>query len=132
MPSAATFFDNAPIIHCYTREDGLADGSIVDAKKGETRYMTQQHFGRTPVYWTAALRALVQRAVDDHRHCNDWDGVSHDIYWLAKVFAIKLGLKAGRHRTYRVIITGTGRRRNHTLAVGFDGQALTFGLPEDF
>ena len=61
---------------------------------------------------TAAVFALIAQAVASPKHANDWRGVWHDILWMSRVSPVQVW-QGGR--LFRVIITGTGRKRLHTL-----------------
>lgn len=120
-------------ISVYTREQAIEDGVLVDAAVGDFAEVTEQHFGRDRggVVMTAALFALIERAVNNKRAHNDFKGVWHDVLFMgrpAAVHAIQTGAIAG----FKVIITGTGRKRLHMIYVAFDGEALTYGLQGDF
>jgi len=118
-------------ISIYTRDQALADGGLIDMQKGGVAEVTRQHFGDCPVYFTRSLIALIQQAVDHPRWANDWKGVTHDIFTMAKCYGLSK-LSAGSTMRLVVIITGCGRKRNQYLMAAFDGEALTIGLPEDF
>jgi len=126
-------------IHVYTREQALEDGVLVDAKVGDFADVTAQHFGSDAgeVVMTAALFETIKRAVENERHCNDYKGVWHDVLFVgrpATVHAIKTFRATGSVAPcgFKVIITGTGRKKVHTVYVAFDGEALTYGFAEDF
>jgi hypothetical protein len=61
---------------------------------------------------TAAVFALIEQAVASPKYANDWRGVWHDIPWMPGVSTVQVW-QGGR--LFRVIITGTGRKRLHTL-----------------
>lgn len=133
VQSSAGFWDDAAVIHVYTRERALEDGVLMDARQGAIEEVTRQHMGPSaraprpvPVVLTSALFELIQRAVAHPRHCNDWRGVWHDVLTMS-TGARRSALATGR-AAFRVIITGTGRQRLHTLAVCWDGEAFTFML----
>jgi hypothetical protein len=127
-------FADAPVISVYTAEQAVDDGFLVDGYATEAREIFEGAFGGAPVYLTRALFELIEKAVAHPRWCNDWKGVAHDIVWMAKIGgalkAAQDGARAhgsGRDR-FLVIITGTGRRRNHVLDAVIDGNGLTFCL----
>jgi hypothetical protein len=113
----------ADIIFEYTLEQALEDGVLVDANEGEMAEVTRQH-AKFKVYMTRALFDLIERAVKNKRQCNDWKGVWHDILWMSQG-ARRAALQDGRPYLFKVIITGTGRKRLHTLRV-----ELGFASPE--
>jgi hypothetical protein len=100
------------LIYAYTREQALEDGVLVDANVGEFAEVTRQFF-KIPVAMTAALFDLIKQAVDNPDWCNDYKGVWHDICWMAFNQSKRHG--GGASVTFLVIITGTGRKRNHWL-----------------
>jgi hypothetical protein len=108
-------FSDADIISEYTLEDALEDGVLVTANEGDLAEVTQQHT-KFKVYMTNALFNLIERAVNNKRWCNDWKGVWHDILWMSHG-ARQAALATGAPYLFRVIITGTGRKRLHTLKV---------------
>jgi len=120
-------------IHVYTREQAIEDGVLVDAKVGDFAEVTAQHFGADAgeVVMTASLFGLIERAVKNERHCNDFKGVWHDVLFMGRGAAVN-AIKTGQTSGFQVIITGTGRKRIHTVYVAFDGEALTYGFAADF
>ncbi len=117
-------FAGADIISSYTLEDALEDGVMVDANEGEFAEVTQQHSPNTKVYMTRALFNLIERAVSNKRWCNDWKGVWHDILWMSRG-ARKVAVERDRPALFKVIITGTGRKRLYILKV-----QLAWATPE--
>jgi hypothetical protein len=99
-------------IHVYTRAQAIADGVLVDATIGDLAEVSRQHFPRRHVAMTAGLFALIEKAVENKKYCNDYRGVWHDILHMSQVYAKKV---APDTRLFQVIITGTGRRRIHVL-----------------
>lgn len=103
-------FSQSDVIYSYTRKQALEDGEQVDANTGELAEISRQHC-KYPVYMTRTVHDLIEQAVSDPKHCNDRRGVWHDILWMT------------RHgqaldeatRQFKVIITGTGHTRIHTL-----------------
>jgi hypothetical protein len=116
-------FDDADIIFEYTLDQALEDGVLADANVGDLAEVTRQHT-KFKVYMTTALFNLIERAVNNKKHCNDWKGVWHDILWMSHG-ARQMALKDNRPYFFKVIITGTGRKRLHTLRV-----ELGFATPE--
>lgn len=104
-------FTAEDVIYTYTREQAIEDGVLIDANVGEFAEVTRQHY-RYPVAMTAAVFALIRKAVESERHCNDYKGVWHDICWMANLASRR---SAGSQVLFQVIITGTGRKRYHTL-----------------
>lgn len=99
-------FDNAEIISAYTREQAIEDGVLVDVSDME---IAKEHF-KYPVAFTNAVWAIIEKAVNNKRWCNDLNGVLHDVFWMSKTYYRKLDSTT---RIFRVIITGAGRKRNY-------------------
>ncbi len=135
MPTHTEFWTDADVIHAYTAEDAVEDGVLFDARKldGEAGKMTRDRYNGSPVYLTAGLHALIQRAVDHPRHCNDWPGVWWDVLWMSTAAVNRAAVEAKEQGSgygqFAVIITGTGRRTHHTICVALSGDGLTFMLP---
>jgi len=128
-------FTEADLIFVYTRKDAIEDGVLVDANVGELDEVTRQFF-KIPVAMTVGVWELMYRAVANKKYMNDWKGVWHDIMWMCYLTARRYGSKP--EFVFRVIITGTGRRRIHELravigAVGPDDPApcMTIMLPNE-
>ncbi len=102
------------VISTYTRAQAIEDGVLVDANIGDLAEVTRQNF-KYPVAMTSAVFGLMEKAVDHPDWCNDFKGVWHDILHMSKV-AIVQRIDATQH-LFRVIITGTGRKRYHMLKI---------------
>jgi len=59
-------------IACYTRQEAIEDGFLVDAQDGDFQEVTQQHLGACPCVMTAEVFALIEQAVLHPKHGNDW------------------------------------------------------------
>jgi hypothetical protein len=126
------------------REDGHAAGVAPQPGGGARRLgcpeigralaqVSRQHFPSVHVAMTATVFALIEQAVASPKHANDWRGVWHDILWMSRVSPVQVW-QGGR--LFRVIITGTGRKRLHTLkAISHPDEAgrpcLTIMLPDE-
>jgi hypothetical protein len=99
-------------IYSYTRAQAIEDGVLVDASAGDLAEVTRQHF-KYPVAMTAGVHALIEQAVNHPKHCNDWRGVWHDVLWMSQR-NITQRFDETTH-LFQVTITGTGRRKVHTL-----------------
>jgi hypothetical protein len=125
-----------PLISTYTRQQAIEDGVLVDANQGELAEVTRQHF-RVHVAMTAAVFAILERAVESRRHLNDFRGVWHDVCWSLRItISRQLEDSSIPALLFRVIITGAGRRRYWTLKalMGPDDEGapcLTIMLPEE-
>jgi len=128
----SSLFDEADVIYTYSRAQAIEDGVLVDATIGDLAEVTRQHY-KYPVAMTAAVFALMEQAVNHPKWCNDYKGVWHDILWMSRMFPVR------RWETgclFQVVITGTGRKRKHTLKIecgpGDDAEpVLTVMLPEE-
>ena len=126
-------FDGFTVISVYTRAQAIADGVLADASTGDLAEVSAQHFPGVHVAMTATVFALIEQAVASPKHANDWRGVWHDILWMSRVSPVQVW-QGGR--LFRVIITGTGRKRLHTLkAISHPDETgrpcLTIMLPEE-
>ncbi len=126
-----TLFTEADVISRYTREQALENGLLVDGQVGEFREVSRQHFGYKPVTMTTAVFDLIKKAVENRKYLNDYKGVWHDVLSMMGFY-----VKANRNATgntvvFKVIITGTGRRRHHWLKAVMDGDGLVIMLPEE-
>lgn len=85
-----------------------------------------------------ALVALITRAVENPKYGNDYRGVWHDILRMNRMtgrFITAPGTMPSI-RLFRVIITGAGRRRYHTLKLvrhedEFGSTCATYMLPDE-
>ena len=121
------------VISSYSREQAIEDGVLVDGMVGDLAEVSRQHF-KYPVAMTAAVFELMEKAVNHPKWCNDFRGVWHDILWMSKMAKIRR-IDATQH-LFRVIITGTGRKRYHTLKIvchaGDNAEpVLTVMLPDE-
>ncbi|MBN2209824.1 MAG: hypothetical protein JW709_00365 [Sedimentisphaerales bacterium] len=124
--------DHLNLIYAYTRAQAIEDGVLIDATQGDFADISRQHY-KYPIAMTTAVYALIEKAVHHPRWCNDVKGVWHDILWMSRVAARSLDEST---RLFQVIITGTGRKRTHTLKIvcgpGDEGEpVLTVMLPNE-
>jgi len=98
------------VIYSYTRADALNDGVLVDLSGN---FPEEARLYRYPVGCSAAVWSLVEQSVASHKHCNSLAGVVRDILWMSQKGVI--ARPDGQTAIFAVIITGTGRRRQHTL-----------------
>jgi len=122
------------IIYSYTRKQAIEDGYQVKLE-GEHAKTAKEAGYKWPVYMTSGVFGLIERAVANEKHCNDFTGVLWDICYMS----IKTGrMLNDRLKEFTVIITGAGNKKYHTLlvecgAVDIDdpNPCLTFMLPEE-
>lgn len=100
------------IVYSYTREQAVEDGEQV-LLTGELAQMARQLY-KFPVYLTRSVWALVEMATSDKRYHNDVPGVIWDILWMSRHYCRKIDNQTTQ---FQVTITGTGRRRLHTLYI---------------
>jgi hypothetical protein len=116
------------VIFSYTRAQAIEDGVLVDLSemdgaKGAFKY---------PLACTAAVWAIIDKAVNNPKHCNDLAGVLHDISWMAR-----FGRSLDQSTTlFQVIIKGAGRKSKFTFKIvcgpGDNAEpTLTIMLPEE-
>ena len=75
------FWENADVIHSYSRAQAIEDGVLVDLSALSP--VCREHY-KFPVACTAAVWAIVDKAVKNKKCYNDLNGVLHDILWMSK------------------------------------------------
>lgn len=95
-------------IHTYTRAQAIEDGALVDLMQGEMAAVARQHY-KFPIACTAAVFAVMRKAVENPRYSNDYAGILHDMLWMSKVMKRQINESTV---IFRVIIAGAGRARN--------------------
>lgn len=126
-------FEDTDVIYTYTRKQAIEDGYQVEV----TGDVTKQ-FLKYRVFMTEGVFETIQRAVNNEKYCNDFDGILHDIVWMAYL-KIKMMADRGTDTVYfKVIITGAGRKKyyNMVLQIGATDiddptPAFTIMFPED-
>jgi len=71
------------IISSYSRADAIEDGVLIDAMIGDFESVSRQHY-KYPVAMTAGVFAIIEKAVNTKKYCNDYAGIWHDILHMAK------------------------------------------------
>jgi hypothetical protein len=115
-------------IHGYSRAEAIEDGALIDLNEAAPD-VCRQHF-KYPIACTCSVWALIQTAINNRNHCNDLNGVVHDILTMAR-FALK---PAQDRFFFTVIITGTGRQKYHQFKMhvgpGDEGEpVITLSFP---
>jgi hypothetical protein len=136
QPTTTTIEENLmDIIHSYTRQDAIEDGGQFLAT-GELAKIVATAGFKLPVYYTAAVDALIQRAVDNPDAHNDKNGIFHDLMQMA--FSVMKFNRNSSRIEFECIITGAGQRKCYEFilqigATDIDNPApaLTLMLPED-
>ena len=108
-------FTPADIVYSYTRKQALEDGEqvLLEGELGEMARSRPIGY-KYPVYLTRSVWALVEMAASNKKHCNDVKGVIWDILWMSRTYCRPLDPMTTE---FRLTITGTGRRRLHTLII---------------
>jgi hypothetical protein len=120
MTSSADAFWGEPL-HVYSRANAIDDGTLVnvDALSPDLAKLRREHFprltGPSPVVLTAAVWAVVDKAVKNRRWMNDPVGVLHDVFWMSRgavrqAAAMATANGVSGQATFRVIIRGAGRQ----------------------
>ncbi len=101
-------FGNA--IFTYTREEAINDGVLIDLNK----FIPIKESGyKYPVCCTFAVWAIIDKAVENKKYCNDFEGIIWDILSMSK---------HGREispstNLFTVFIAGAGNKRNFTFKI---------------
>ena len=124
-----------PVLFAYTRQQAIEDGVLVDASVGALAEVTRQHF-KVHVAMTAAVFGVLERAVENRRHGNDYKGVWHDVCWMLRIAISRQPEDSPSELLFRVLITGAGPSKIWTLkaVMGPDdegGPCLTILLPDE-
>jgi hypothetical protein len=118
------------VIFTYSRAEALQEGVLVDLNQ----WVSVNESGyKCPAACTAAVFAIIERAVNNKRYLNDYKGVIADILWMSIVMP---EAKWETGRLFKVIITGAGPKAIYTLKVecgpGDEGEpVVTIMLPEE-
>ncbi len=120
-------------MRCEIASPGLGQ-DIVDGALNMVRIWRSSppHY-KYPVAMTAEVFALIDKPVKHPQHCNDYEGLWHDVLWMSRMNIIRR-IDATQH-LFKVTITGTGRKRLHTLKIvcgpGDDAEpVLTVMMPD--
>jgi len=108
------------VVYQFSRADAISDGTLIDLT---ANYPEECRLYRYPVTCTAAVWSLVEQAVADRRQCNSANGVVWDILYMSQRGVITR--PDDQTVLFKVIITGTGRQRTHTMkAVCYPGDDM--------
>jgi len=122
-----------PVIAAYSRAQAIEDGVLVDLMQDKMAEVARQHY-KHPIACTAAVFEIMQKAVENERHGNDYAGVLHDMLWMSRCYGRgQMGQSTVR---FRVKITGAGRKSlyDFKLVIGPGDDAspvITIMLPEE-
>lgn len=122
------------VIYAYTRKQAIEDGYQMKLE-GKDAQTAREVGYKYPVYLTTGIVDLMQKAIDNPRWANDWDGILWDILWMSRANARPVNQQTN---IFVVIITGIGRKRNHQMIIQVGptdiddpAPALTIMLPEE-
>lgn len=124
-------FTDADVISVYTRAQAIEDGVLADLS-ALAPDVCRQHY-KYNVACTATVWAIIERAIENPRWCNDINGVVHDILGMSRCHARVLDEST---RLFQVIIKGVGKKSLFTFKIvcgpGDDAEpVLTIMLPEE-
>ena len=124
-------FEGAEVISTYTRAQAIEDGVLVDLS-AVAPGVCAQHY-KYPIACTASVWGIIERAVKNEKHCNDLNGVIHDLLWMSRTYKRDLDESTV---IFRVKITGAGRQSvfNFKMVCGPGDDAapvLAIMLPEE-
>lgn len=100
------FWDDAEIISTYTRAQAIDDGVLVDLMQDKMEEVCQQHY-KHPIACTIAVFTIMEKAVNNKRHYNDYAGILHDMLWMSRTYRRKVDESTV---IFRVIIKGASRQ----------------------
>lgn len=120
------------VIYSYTRAQAIEDGVLVDLMQDRMAQVCRQHY-KYPVACTAAVFAIMEKAVANKKHCNDFAGVLHDMLWMSKVMKRKIDESTV---IFRVKIVGAGKKSLYEFKLncgpGDDGApVMTLMMPDE-
>ncbi len=119
-----------PLIYRYLRQEAIEDGVLIDLSHWEVAGIFKY-----PVACTSAVWEIIDRAVQNKNHCNDYEGVLHDIFNMA-VLKMRQSNEITCYVLFTVIITGAGRKRNYEFKIHIGpgdnhNPVLTIMLPDE-
>lgn len=127
---ASDLWTDAVVVFSYTRTrtQALVDGVLVALD-----YPVAKEHYKQPVACTAAVWAIIDRAVKNPRCFNSLDGVLHDIFWMSRMCKRMVDESTA---LFQVLINGAGRQKKFTFKLvcgpADDGSpCLTLMLPEE-
>ena len=97
------FFSDSDIIASYTRADALADGEQINLSE---KYPDECSLYKFPVFCTNKIWGLIQSAVENTEHCNDFKGVIWDVLYMSIHAPGRNSILGGTGTEFTVIITG--------------------------
>lgn len=125
-------FTGANVIFTYTRQQAIEEGVLIDLS-GVFPDISRQLF-IFPVACTAEVWGIIERAVNNPQHCNDFQGVVWDLLWMSQKGIVRK-IDDSEH-IFRVIIVGAGCNRYYDFKIqchpGDQGEpVLTIMMPHE-
>ena len=119
-------------ISSYSRAQAIEDGVLVDLMQDKMTEVCRQHY-KYPIACTIAVFSIMEKAVSNRKHLNDFAGVLHDMLWMSRVMKRQV---APDTILFRVKITGAGPRSLYEFKMvcgpGDNAEpVLTIMLPEE-
>lgn len=105
------FWDDAEIISSYSRAQAIEDGVLVDLSAIAPAVCRESGY-KFPIACTAAVWAIVDKAVKNKRAYNDLNGVLWDILWMSKACKRQIDSTTS---LFQVLINGAGRQKKFTF-----------------
>ena len=120
-----------PVIFSYSRDQAIKDGVLVDLS---STFPSEAGLYKYPVACTSAVWDIVDKAVKNKKHMNDYSGVIWDILWMSRKNIVKR-FDSSSH-LFRVVIFGVGKKKNFVFKAicgpGDDGSpVITIMLPDE-
>jgi hypothetical protein len=114
----------------YSRKQALEDGVLVDLNQIIPIHESGYKF---PVACTVAVWAIIDTAVKNPKHCNDYKGVVWDILHMSRNYQTE---RWESGCMFKVINTGAGPKETYRLKIecgpGDEGEpVLTIMLPDE-
>lgn len=129
----SNLFDDAEVIHTYSRAQAIADGVLVDLMQGEMGKTVREAGFRFPIAATARVFAeCIDLTPAAKRACNDIQGRLWDVLTM-----LKRSLRQGREITFQVYVVRARVRPTLTtlkavISPGDDGEpVITIMFPEE-
>jgi hypothetical protein len=119
------------VISTYTRRQAIEDGVLVDLDQDTMGEVCRSHY-KYPIAATIEVFEIMNKAVQNKKHLNDFAGVLHDMLWMSKVYKRQISETTV---IFRVKIKGAGRRSVYDFKLvvgpGDDGEpVITIMNPE--
>jgi len=107
------FLENCDVVYTYTRQQAIEDAVLIDLTTLYPDICSQLY--KYPLAVTAEVWGIIERAVSNKQHCNDYEGVIWDLLWMSQRGIFKR-IDKSQH-LFQVIITGAGTDNLHTFKI---------------